>query len=129
MNDDKLTIYTKMNIYYCDGINKPELIAKSLKDLFNNDNAKDCLPTDKEEFNDLKSNIYYCTRNNDLVDVDYSLSSDYNIFICKNSLLGQLTSVWGLATENAKKDFTNLFKENANNKLVWKNIAHFYDEY
>lgn len=129
IKNKKLTINSKMNVYYCSGMDKPKIIANSIKDLFNSKNARDYLPIDNEEFKELKNNIYYFMRKNDIVDVDYVLSSDYNIFICKNSLIGQLIKLWGFSEERAKKSFTNFINDKANNKLVWQNIVDFYYDY
>lgn len=115
---DKLTIYSKMNVYYCDGFDKPKIIANSLKDLFNNKNARDCLPTDKEEFKDLKEHVYYNVRNNDFVDVAYRLLTDCSIFLNKNNMIEYLTNVCGFTAEQAKKHFTDYVQDTDNNKRV-----------
>lgn len=115
---DKLTIYSKMHVYYCDGFDKPTIIANSIKELFNNKNARDYLPTDRGEFKDLKENIYYNVRNNDFVDVVYRLLTDCSIFLNKNNMVEYLTKSCGFATEQAKKHFTDYIKDTENNKRV-----------
>lgn len=120
---DKLTIYSKMNIYYCDGMTKPTIIATSIKDLFNN--AKDYLPSDKEEFKDLKENTYYDIRNNNWVDVIYRLSTECYIFTNKNSITKYLTKVCGFNKQQAEKHFTNYVIDTENNKRVFDNIINF----
>lgn len=126
---NKLTIYTKINIYYCNGMDKPVIIANSLYDLFNNDNAKKFLPTNTEEFKDLKKSIYFYVKDKNIISIDYKLGLKYNIFICKNSLLSQLMELWGYSEEQAKKSFTNFINDKANNKLVWKKITDMYNQY
>lgn len=123
---NNLTIYSKMNVYYCDGFSKPVLIANSIKDLFNAENARDYLPTEKEEFKDLKEHTYYNVRHNDFTDVAYSLATDCGIFITKSYLFSFLKNIWGFTEERAKKTFTDYFDENENNKLIEKNIQEFY---
>ena len=115
---DKLTIYSKMNVYYCDGMAKPTIIANSIKDLFNNKNARDYLPEETEEFKDLKENIYYNVRNNDFVDVVYRLLTDCSIFLNKSNMVEYLTKVCGFTIEQAKNHFTDCIKDTDNNKRV-----------
>lgn len=126
---NKLTIYTKINVYYCNGVDKPKIIANSLYDLFNNANAKKFLPTNKEEFKDLKQSIYFYVKDKNIISIDYKLGLKYNIFICKNSLLSQLMELWGYSEEQAKKTFTNFITDNDNNKLVWEKITDMYNQY
>lgn len=115
---DKLTIYSKMNVYYCDGMDKPEIIANSLKDLFNNKNARDYLPTDKEELKDLKENIYFDIKNSNFVDVAYRLLTDCSIFLNKSNMIEYLTKICGFTKEQAKKHFTDYIQDTDNNKRV-----------
>lgn len=115
---DNLTIYSKMNVYYCDGFSKPKLIANSIKDLFNAENARDYLPTDKEEFKNLKKDIYYWFRIHDFIDVAYFLMVDYNLFINKNNMVEYLTKTCGFTNEQAKKHFTNYINDTDNNKRI-----------
>lgn len=115
---DKLTIYSKMHVYYCDGMDKPEIIANSLNDLFNNKNARDYLPDETEEFKDLKENIYFDIKNNNFVDVAYRLFVDCNIFLSKNNMLEYLTKICGFTEEQAKNHFTDYVQDTNNNKRV-----------
>lgn len=115
---DKLTIYSKMNIYFCDGMSKPTVIANSIKDLFNNKNARDYLPEETVEFKDLKEQTYYNVKNNNFVDVAYKLLTDCNIFINKSTMMEYLTKICGFTEEQAKKHFTNYINDTENNKLV-----------
>lgn len=115
---DKLTIYSKMNVYYCDGMDKPTIIANSVKDLFNNKDARDFLPTDTEEFKDLKKAVYYNVRNNDFIDVVYRLLTDCSIFLNESNMIEYLTRVCGFTKEQAKKHFTDYVQDTGNNKRV-----------
>lgn len=115
---DKLTIYSKMNVYYCDGFDKPTIIANSIKDLFNNKNARDYLPTDKEEFKDLKENTYFDIKENNFVDVVYRLLTDCSIFLNESNMIEYLTNVCGFTAEQAKKHFTDYLQDTDNNKRV-----------
>lgn len=115
---NKLTIYSKMNVYYCDGTDKPTIIANSIKDLFNNKNARDYLPEETEEFKDLKESIYYNVRNNDFVDVVYRLLTDCSIFLNKSNMIEYLAKICGFTKEQAKKHFTDCIKDTDNNKRV-----------
>lgn len=128
-NSRKLTIYSKMNVYYCNGSNKPIIIANSIRDLFNNENAKKFLPKNTKEFKKLKKSIYFYVSDENLVSVDYKLSFKYNIFICKNSLLSQLMEFWGFSEQEAKEHFTNYITENDNNKRIWENIVDICNQY
>lgn len=116
--NNKLTIYSKMHVYYCDGMDKPEIIAKSLKDLFNSKNARDYLPTDKEELKDLRENIYFNIKENNFVDIAYRLFVDCNIFLNKNNMIEYLTKICGFTKEQAKKHFTDCVQDTDNNKRV-----------
>ena len=108
---DKLTIYSKMHVYYCDGMAKPEIIANSLKDLFNSKSARDYLPTDTKEFKDLKENTYFDVKNSNFVDVAYRLLTDCNIFLNKNNMIEYLTKRCGFSKEQAKKHFTDYVQD------------------
>lgn len=114
----KLTIYTKLNVYYCNGILKPKIVANSIYDLFNNKNARDYLPTNKAEFKNLKTDIYYWFKIHDFIDVAYFLIVDYNLFINTNNMIEYLTKICGFTTEQAKKHFTNYITDTDNNKRV-----------
>lgn len=115
---DKLTIYSKMHVYYCDGFDKPTIIANSIKELFNNKNARDYLPIDKEEFKDLKEHVYYNVRTNNFVDVVYRLLTDYSIFLNKSNMIEYLAKICGFTAEQAKKHFTDYVQDTDNNKRV-----------
>lgn len=115
---NKLTIYSKMNVYYCDGFDKPKIIANSIKDLFNNKNARDYLPEDKEVFKELKENTYFDVRHNNLLDVAYRFLTDCTIFINKNNMIEYLTKICGFTEEQAKKYFTDYIHDTDNNKHV-----------